>query len=63
MTVSVDGADAGADRNVAPFVLEAVMTPIGGGRWRYTLNTPVNLDGRRVVIQTNHGGAYNDYIR
>jgi hypothetical protein len=62
MTVSVDGADAGADRNIPPFILEAQMTGTVGN-FTFTFNTPVNLDGRRLVIQTDHGGAYNVYIQ
>lgn len=63
MTVSIDGSDAGTNPNVAPFILEAPMTFAGGSAFVFTLNTPVNLDGRRVTISTDEGGAYNDFIK
>jgi hypothetical protein len=64
MTISVDGPDGGSDRNVPPFILEAPMAyNPGAGRYEFTLSTPVNLDGRRVTISTDEGGAYNAYIQ
>ncbi len=61
MTISIDGPDAGADRNVSPFIVEAPMT-FKNGAYEYTVTTATNLVGRRVVVQTNTGGVYDDYI-
>ena len=64
MTVSVDGADEGYDPNVEPFILEAPMTyNANEDRYEFELsNVGVNLDGRRLSIQTDEGGAYNVII-
>jgi hypothetical protein len=63
MTVSVDGADRGADRNVPPLVLEAPMVfKPASNRYEFTLTTTTNLKGRRLSIQTDSQGAYNVYI-
>ena len=59
MTLSIDGPDGGCDRAVEPFLLEQEMTPIGGNRWRYTLDTNVDLTGRRLKLSTDRGGADN----
>ena len=61
MTVSVDGPDGGIDPNVDPFILEVPMTfnPVHN-RYEFILdNVGVNLDGRRLSIQTDEGGVYN----
>jgi hypothetical protein len=53
MTVSIDG-----------FVLEAPMTyNAAQDRYEYSAVTPVNLDGRRVLISTDEGGSYRDNIK
>lgn len=62
MTVSVDGPDGGSDLSVDPLVFEVPMTFLSGGKFKFTLSTPVNLKGRRVTISTDEGGAYNAYI-
>ncbi len=52
MTVSVDD-----------FILEAPMTyNAAQDRYEYIDVTPVDLDGRRVTISTDEGGAYNSFI-
>ena len=52
MTVSIDD-----------FVLEAPMTyNPGTGYYEFFTNTAVDLDGRRVTISTDEGGAYNEFI-
>ena len=58
MTVSVDGADAGSDVGVAPFLLEAPISfnPVTG-RYELTLPTAVDLLRRRLTISTDEGGA------
>jgi hypothetical protein len=49
--------------SVQDFILEAPMTyNPAQGRYEYTVVTPVDLDGRRVLISTDEGGAYNAYI-
>lgn len=63
MTVTVDGADDGSDPLEDPFLLEFPMNHVGGDRYRVDFPTGTNLDGRRVIIQTDEGGAYNDSIR
>ena len=63
MTVSVDGSDKGDDPNVDPFILEAPMTfNPSNDRYEFRLNVGVNLDGRRLSIQTDEGGTYNVII-
>ena len=64
MTVSVDGSDEGTDSNVAPFMLEMPMTfNPSKNRYEFVLkNVGTNLDGRRLSIQTDEGGAYNVII-
>ena len=63
MTVSVDGADAGSDPGVTPFIFEAPMTYNSKrGRYEFEFSTNVNLDGRRVTISTDKGGAFSAYI-
>jgi hypothetical protein len=57
MTVSVDGPDAGTDPAVNPSLLE-VPVPYSGGRYRLLYPSAENLDGRRLTIQTDKGGAY-----
>ena len=32
------------------------------GQYEYLANTPVDLQGRRVTISTDEGGAYNTFI-
>ena len=64
MTVTVDGPDAGTDPNVNPFILEVPMTLTSGDRCGIVLKDILeNLDGRRVTISTDEGGAYNDVVR
>jgi hypothetical protein len=63
MTVSVDGADAGSDPGVAPFILEAPMTYNAvKGRYEFVHETPVDLDGRRVTVSSDQGGAHTANI-
>ncbi len=53
MTISIEG-----------FVFEDAMTyNAGAGRYEYLITTSTNLDGRRVTVSTDEGGAYNDVIR
>jgi hypothetical protein len=69
MTVSVDGPDAGLNPAVDPFLIEEPMTYIGRGRYRLQFDmstvpeTCSDLNGRRLSIQTDEGGAYNSRIR
>jgi hypothetical protein len=64
MTVSVDGPDAGSDPLIDQFLLEEPMLACSNGRFTFSLNTGgVNVLGRRVSVQTNHGGVYNGTIR
>lgn len=62
MTLSVDGPDEGSDPNVAPFLLEQKMIWLGGPFFEFLLPTGENLDGRRVNISTDEGGAYTGQI-
>jgi hypothetical protein len=58
MTISVDGSDAGTKLEVDPFVLEAPMTWDSRNKvFKYEVSTSVSLEGRRVVVQSDHGGA------
>ena len=59
MTVTVDGPDGGVDPNVDPFILEAPMTYNSSmDRYEFILdNVGVNLEGRRLSIQTDEGGV------
>ena len=64
MTISVDGADAGTDPNVDPFVLEGLMEfNAAEDRYEFIFETLVNLKRRRMVISTDEGGSYNDVIQ
>ena len=64
MTLSVDGYDAGSDWTVPPYILEEPMTYKGRGRYKFVLeDVGVNLDRRRMSIQTDEGCAYNIRIR
>lgn len=67
MTVSVDdGAspDTTANPLVDPFILEAPMTFIGGNFYQAVFTMiPVDLDGRRLSIQTDEGGVNNVIIQ
>ena len=50
--------------SIEDFVTEAPMTyNASSDRYEYVVNTPVNLDGRRVMISTDKGGSYNDIMR
>jgi hypothetical protein len=62
MTVSIAGPNDD-DPFEAHFVVELPMNYIGGGKFKIVINTPEDLDGRRVSIQTWHGGSYNAFIR
>ena len=53
---------SGGDPNVDPFVLEAPMVYASGDSYDFLFSTPVNLLGRRLIIQTDEGGAYNVLI-
>jgi hypothetical protein len=46
-TVSIDG-----------FIFEEPMTYVGGKTFEFVLDTAEDLAGRRVTVQTDHGGAY-----
>ena len=64
MTVSVDGPDAGTDLLVDPFLVEAPMTfSPEGGTYHHDETTATDLAGRRILISTDEGGSYNDYIQ
>jgi hypothetical protein len=53
MTLSVEG-----------FTFESPMPyHAATGRYRTKLFSPANLDGRRVTISTNEGGAYNAFVQ
>ena len=64
MTVSVDGVELDADGCYPPYILEAPMiyNP-SKNRYEFVLDTPVDLAGRNVSVQTDEGGSYNDIIR
>ena len=63
MTITIDGTDNGTDKDVSPYIAEIPMEWVGVlGRWRYQANTTQNLDGRRVTVQSAHGGAYTREI-
>lgn len=63
MTVSVDGPDNGTDLGVDPMVFEGAMT-YTSGHYEFVLDGGLteNLDGRRVMVSTDEGGAYNSHI-
>jgi hypothetical protein len=69
MTVSVDNPadnDAAADPTVDPLIREVKMSRVSGNRYRAVIAVPAaagNLRGRRLVIQTDEGGAYNVFIQ
>jgi hypothetical protein len=68
MKVSVDGPDKGTDPLVDPFLTEEEMDYIGRGRYRLRLpmgpftESCSDLTKRRLSIDTDEGGAYNDRI-
>ncbi len=50
--------------SIEDFVTEAVMSyNAAKDRYQYVVDTPVNLDGRPVMISTDEGGAYSTTIR
>ena len=51
MTCSIDG-----------YTFESPMT-FESGRYVFVGASPVNLRGRRVLVSTDEGGAYNSFIR
>jgi hypothetical protein len=71
MTLSVDGEDDGLDWTVDPFLLEEPMKyKASRGVYKFKLmpvvdglGNAVDLDGRRMSVQTDEGCAYNIYIR
>jgi len=67
MTVSVDdGAspDTTANPLVDPFILEVPMTFVAGNIYQAVFTMiPVDLDGRRLSIQTDEGGVNNVIIQ
>lgn len=63
MKGSVDGTDGGSDPNVDPSVLEGPMTfNSKKGRYEFVFSTQVDLDGRRVIVSSDKGSAYNGSI-
>ena len=65
MTVTVDGADEGNNPGVSPFLLEQPMTyNESKNRYEFKLEpVGVNLDGRRLSVQSDEGCAYNAIIK
>ena len=64
MTTTVDGPDAGSDRTVDPYLTEGAMTWTGS-KYQYTEAGAncTDLDGRRLVVQNDHGGARNGTVQ
>ena len=60
MTVSVDEPDGIAC--FPPFILEEPVPHVSGNRYILEFDTPVDLRGRHVSIQTDEGGSYNAII-
>ena len=52
MTCSIDG-----------FTFESPMEYVGNDTYRYTSYSPNSLRGRIVTVQTDHGGAYREYVQ
>lgn len=69
MTTSVDGPVAGTDPFIVPFLIDQELVYFGWGRYRlrYDLSgVPEScsvINKRRLSIQTDEGGAYNDKVR
>jgi hypothetical protein len=56
------GADAVMTCSVEGLFLEEPMTWTGS-RFEFSDTYGDNLDGRRVLISTDHGGSYNDHVQ
>ncbi len=62
MWISVDGSDAGLLEPIDPFVDMELMDEYRTRRFRFILDTPVDLDGRRVVVWSDTGGSDTVHI-
>ena len=64
MTVSVDGLDSDGDGCFTPFLLEVEMMMFNAdeNRHEFEFDTGVDLRGRHLSIQSDHGGTYNAFI-